>query len=126
LRTEAEDRAERDDHDRRDRVAHDVAEQRTGDRSRLPDRERAESIVEALGNVRVQPNACVHGDEHDRLHQNAWKQELNVRPRRSRQRAAEQEREHQRHHQRKRGDVEKLKWHVLDLERGTPSQRERG
>ena len=77
-RAEAEDDAEHDDQQRRHRVAEQVAGERAEDRRRLPHRQRAEAVEEALLDVGVEADARVDGDEDDGLHQDAGQQELDV------------------------------------------------
>ena len=50
----AEDHAEHDDHGPRDDVAHRVAEQRADERRGPPDRQPAEAVHDALGQVGVE------------------------------------------------------------------------
>ena len=69
------------------------------------------------------PDARVHRDEQDRLHQDSGQQRLDVRARRASQRPAEHVREQQREHDRRDGHVEELKRHVLDLQHRAPGQR---
>ena len=64
VRVEAEDDAEHDDHRPGDEVADAVAQQRADQRRRLPDRQRAEAIDDALRDVGVERDAGVDRREH--------------------------------------------------------------
>jgi hypothetical protein len=69
------------------------------------------------------PTPRIDRDEHDRLHENAGQQVLDVLTRSTSQRAAEDVREQQREHDRRHDDVEELKGDMLDLEQRPPRVR---
>ena len=120
---EAEDDAKDDDQRRGDRVAEQIAGERAEDRRRLPHRQRAEPVVEALLDVAVEADARVDGDEDDRLHQDPGEQELDVDLRRTTEGAPEDVREEQGEHDRRDGHVEQLERNVFDLQHRAPGER---
>ena len=114
-----------DDHRAGEEVADAVAEQRADQRRRPPDRQRAEAVDDALGQVGVQRDARVDGREQDRHDEDARAGVVQVLAGRAGDRAAEQVREHQHEHDRRDGHVEQLLGHVLDLQHRAPAERQR-
>ena len=122
----AEDHAEHDDHRPGHEVAHGVAEQRADQRRRPPDRQRAEAVDDALGQVGVERDARVDGREQHRHHEDAGEDVVQVLAGRALDRTAEQVREHQDEHHRRDRHVQQLLGDVADLQHPAPAERERG
>ncbi|HEX5296709.1 MAG TPA: hypothetical protein VFW50_06960 [Streptosporangiaceae bacterium] len=123
---QAHDRAEPDDEPSGQQVPPDVADQRAEDRCWPPDGRGPEPVEYPGGEVRVEGDAAVDGDEHDGERERAGQQELQVTMRRAGQRTAEQVGEQQREQHRDAGDVAQLFRYVPDLEQGPPREREGG
>ena len=122
---EPEDEAETERHGDRDQVAHVVAEDRAGQRRRAGDRQGAEPVEHASGDVLAQHHAGAEGGERHRQHHDARQRVLQVLVRAPGELPAEHVGEQDQVHDRLQQQPE----HVLrvrpDLEHAPPGQRER-
>lgn len=124
-RTPAQDESHGQGERRRDRVAHGVGEERTGERGDPSDRQRLESIEHALVHVFAQLNAGDHGTGDDRLDEDPGDDQRQVVRDASGDRPAEQVREHQREDDGLDRDVDELLGSAADLEQPAIGHRER-
>jgi hypothetical protein len=77
------------------------------------------------GNVRVQVDAGVDGNQQDAEDERPWQQGLQILAGRTREGAAEQVREHHGEQDRDEDRVGELLRHVFDLQQGSPGEGER-
>ena len=106
-------------------VADAVAEQGADERRGPPDRQRAEPVDDAAGQVGVQRDARVDRREDDAHRQHPGHQVVEVVAGRARDRPAEEVGEHEDEHDRRDRHVEQLLGDVPDLQHPAPAEGDR-